>query len=118
MNDFYVGYLPKAPTALAGFVRKIVIVLGTLAMIMALVLVVAQKPFANSAFEYGELRSFEGVVEAATFPNIVSCAPGRGRATGQIFALSAGRARKTWSRQPCGQIRREPGPSTRSTDLS
>ena len=28
MNDFYVGYLPKAPTALAGFVRKVIVVLG------------------------------------------------------------------------------------------
>ena len=26
MNDFYVGYLPKAPTALARFVRKVIVV--------------------------------------------------------------------------------------------
>jgi hypothetical protein len=76
MNDFYVGYLPKAPTALAGFVRKIIVVLGILAMTMALVLVVAQKPFSNSTFEYGKLRSFEGVVEAQPFPTLLVARPG------------------------------------------
>src|ERR1700757_4019831 len=38
MNDFYVGYLPKAPTALARFVRKVIIVLGLFAVIAALLL--------------------------------------------------------------------------------
>jgi hypothetical protein len=51
MNDFYVGYLPKAPNALAHFVRKVIIALGLLAVTAALVLVVGQMPFANSAFE-------------------------------------------------------------------
>ena len=77
MNDFYVGYLPKAPTALAGFVRKVIVVLGLVAVTMALVLVVGQMPFANSAFEYGKVRSFEGVVVSAAFPNAVSRASGR-----------------------------------------
>jgi hypothetical protein len=76
MNDFYVGYLPKAPTAMAGFVRKIIVVLGILAMTMALVLVVAQKPFADSTFEYGKVRSFEGVVEAQPFPTLLVARPG------------------------------------------
>src|SRR5208282_502313 len=46
MNDFYVGYLPKAPTALARFVRKVIIALGLIAITAALVLVVGQMPFA------------------------------------------------------------------------
>ena len=70
-NDFYVGYLPKAPTALAGFVRRIVVVLGLAVVIIALMLVVAQNPFANSNFEYGKVRSFEGVVEARPFPTLL-----------------------------------------------
>jgi len=80
MSDFYVGYLPKAPTALAGFVRKIIVVLGLVVVTTALVLVVAQKPFANSTFEYGKLRSFEGVVEAQPFPTLLVARPGE---TGQ-----------------------------------
>src|SRR5271165_4369138 len=80
MNDFYVGYLPKAPTALARFVRKVIIALGLIAITAALVLVVGQMPFANSAFEYGKLRSFEGVIVALPFPTLLVERPGR---TGQ-----------------------------------
>jgi hypothetical protein len=80
MNDFYVGYLPKAPTTLARFVRKVLIVLGLLAVTAALVLVVGQTPFANSAFEYGKLRSFEGVVMTRPFPTLLVARPGQ---TGQ-----------------------------------
>jgi len=76
MNDFYVGYLPKAPTALAGFVRKVIIVLGLLALTAALVFVIGQKPFADSAFEYGKVRGFEGVVETRPFPTLLVERPG------------------------------------------
>src|SRR6266436_1982494 len=76
MNDFYVGYLPKAPTALARFVRRVIILLGLLAVTAALLLVVGQMPFANSAFEYGKMRSFEGVVVTQPFPTLLVARPG------------------------------------------
>jgi len=76
MNDFYVGYLPKAPEGLARFVRRVIIALGLLAVTAALVLVTGQMPFANSAFEYGKLRSFEGVVVARPFPTLLVARPG------------------------------------------
>ena len=77
MNDFYVGYLPKAPTALARFVRKVIIVLGLLAVTAALVLVVGQMPFARSAFEYGKLTSLEGIVVTWPFPTLLVARPGQ-----------------------------------------
>jgi hypothetical protein len=77
MNDFYVGYLPKAPTALARFVRKVILVLGLVAVTAALVLVVGQMPFADSAFEYGKVSSFEGVVVTRPFPTLLVARPGR-----------------------------------------
>ena len=76
MNDFYVGYLPKAPTALARFVRKVIVALGLLGVTAALVLVAGQMPFANSTFEYGKLRSFEGVVVTRPFPTLLVARPG------------------------------------------
>src|SRR5438445_11538997 len=76
MNDFYVGYLPKAPTALASFVRKVIVVLGLLAATAAVVLVVGQMPFANSTFEYGKLRNFEGVVVTRPFSTLLVSRPG------------------------------------------
>ncbi len=48
MNDFYVGYLPKAPPALARFVRKVIVGLGLLVITTALVLVLGQLRFASS----------------------------------------------------------------------
>ncbi len=80
MNDFYVGYLPKAPTELARFVRKVVLGLGLLAVALALLLIRGQMPFANSAFEYGKLLSFEGTVVADPYPMLLVARPGQ---TGQ-----------------------------------
>jgi hypothetical protein len=77
MNDFYVGYLPKAPTALARVVRKIIIVLGLLAVTAALLLVVGQMRFANSVFEYGKLSNFEGIVVTRPFPTLLVTRPGQ-----------------------------------------
>jgi hypothetical protein len=77
MNDFYVGYLPKAPTALARFVRKVIIVLALLAVTAAFVLVNGQMQFANSAFEYGKLSSFEGIVVTRPFPTLLVTRPGQ-----------------------------------------
>jgi hypothetical protein len=76
MNDFYVGYLPKAPEGLARFLRKVIVALGLLAVTAALILVVGQMPFANSTFEYGKPRSFEGVVVARPFPMLLVTRPG------------------------------------------
>jgi hypothetical protein len=77
MNDFYVGYLPKAPGALARFVRKVIIVLALLAVTAALVLVVGQMQFSSSAFEYGKLGSFEGIVVTRPFPTLLVTRPGQ-----------------------------------------
>ncbi len=76
MSDFYVGYLPKAPEGLARFVRKVTVALGLLAVAAALGLVVGQMPSATSAFEFGKLRSFEGVVVTRPFPTLLVSRPG------------------------------------------
>jgi len=76
MSDFYVGYLPKAPQTLARFVRRIIFIIGLLAVIVALVLTFGQMLFANSAFEFGELRTFEGAIETRPYPALLVARPG------------------------------------------
>ena len=76
MNDFYVGYVPKAPTQLARFTRKVMVVLGLVAVTTSLVLVLGQMPFANSEFEYGKVRSFEGVVTTRPVATLLVQRPG------------------------------------------
>jgi len=76
MNDFYVGYLPKAPIDLARFVRRVIVFLGLLGVVIALALVIGQMPFANSAFEYGKTRMFEGIIDARPYPTLLVARPG------------------------------------------
>jgi hypothetical protein len=76
MNDFYVGYVPKAPKALASFVRRIVVGLGLIAAAVALVLVFGQMPFANSVFEFGKVRTFQGIIETRPYPALLVARPG------------------------------------------
>lgn len=85
MNEFYVGYLPKAPGGIARFVRRVVIGLGLAGVTVGLVLVLAQMPFANSTFEYGKLTNFEGVVAAGPYPTLRVLRPGE---PGQIEKYS------------------------------
>jgi hypothetical protein len=76
MTDFYVGYLPKAPTALVRFLRRIIVLLGLVAITVAFVLLTGQMPFAKSAFEYGKMRKFEGIIEARPYPTLLVERPG------------------------------------------
>jgi len=94
MNDFYVGYLPKAPPTLARFVRKIVLFLGLLAVTVALVLLAGQMPFANSAFEYGKMRKFEGTIDAQPYPTLLVARPGeveQGEKTSRYLLVAPGK---------------------------
>jgi hypothetical protein len=77
MSDFYVGYLPKAPPALARFLRRVVVALGLLAAVVVLLLVTGQMPFANSTFEYGKVRSFEGTIVLRPYPVLLVARPGQ-----------------------------------------
>jgi len=77
MSDFYIGYLPKAPPALARFLRRLVFGLFLLTATIALALVLTQHPFARSFFEYGTVRSFEGVVAMQPYPVLLVTRPGQ-----------------------------------------
>jgi len=77
MSDFYVGYLPKAPAALARFLRGVILALFALTAAAALTLVFSQHPFAKSYFEYGTVRGFEGVVAMQPYPALLVTRPGQ-----------------------------------------
>jgi hypothetical protein len=85
MNDFYVGYLPKAPDRVRQFLRGVVVGLCLLALMVGLVLVFGQQPFAASNFEFGNDREFEGVVSAKPYPELLVLRPG---ASGQESGFS------------------------------
>jgi hypothetical protein len=67
-SDFYVGYLPKTPAALAKWLTRTAsaIFLGGLAV--GVLLIFDQPPFAASKFEYGVYREYSGVIEEWPYP--------------------------------------------------
>lgn len=83
-SEFYVGYLPKAPAALARTLRAVVIALGIVGAAVAGVLVFGQSPFGASTFEYGQYREYEGFLEEWPYPALVT-------AEGRFLLVGAGK---------------------------
>jgi hypothetical protein len=73
MNDpFYIGYEPQALPPIRRTARRTVLALAGLAVTVAVILVSAQAPFADSRFEYGVLRDYEGQLVEWPYPMLVT----------------------------------------------
>jgi len=71
-EEFYVGYLPKAPAGIARHTRQAVIALAIVAVAIAILLVLGQRRFAASFFDFGKAREFEGVIGEYPYPALVT----------------------------------------------
>jgi len=69
-NEFYIGYMPKAPKETASFVKKIIVVVGLGICIVALVLAWSQKQFSSAVFDYGINSTVEGYYFEKPVPHI------------------------------------------------
>lgn len=67
-DDFYIGYLDRAPLALGRWLKRRVLGGLMLAMACLLFMAVTQTPMGTGRFEYGVVRSFEGIVVAEPLP--------------------------------------------------
>ena len=76
MNEFYLGFLPKAPAGISRLIRAVVIALMAIAIIGAFTFAAVQRTFAPAIFEYGKQRSFEGIIERKPFPTLLVKRPG------------------------------------------
>jgi len=70
-DDFYVGYLPKAPSATASLVRVAVAVAIVGALAAGVAFVSAQRGFSSGIFEYGVVRTFSGTLTTNPVPILV-----------------------------------------------
>lgn len=77
MSGFYIGYLPKAPDDLRQFVRRVLILLFVVGAVVAVVLVIGQKQFATSIFEWQKERPFEGIIREHPYPVLLVERPGK-----------------------------------------
>jgi hypothetical protein len=84
-DEFYVGYLPRAPEFVARRVRRVVIVLLLAAALTAVLLAAAQGPFLPSVFEFGTEREFHGTILERPVPALLVHRPG---ASGGRLAFS------------------------------
>jgi hypothetical protein len=89
MNEFYVGYLPKAPAGISRLIRAAVIALMSIAVIGAFTFATVQRTFAPSIFEYGKQRNFEGIIERKPFPTLFVKRPGSPNSGSSHYLLVA-----------------------------
>ncbi|MGH7451923.1 MAG: hypothetical protein ACRENG_11285 [bacterium] len=75
-EEFYIGYLPKAPAGLGKLMRRVIILLLSVAAVFAVILVISQKPFYPSVYEFGNVRTFEGIVKEHPYPTLLVARPG------------------------------------------
>lgn len=68
--EFYIGYQPQAPARLRAALRRMTIALLCLAAVLALLMVAGQKRFADSTFEFGQVRMITGVVREHPYPEL------------------------------------------------
>jgi len=76
MTEFYVGYLPKAPTGIAKRIKTLIAIALVLGAVAAITFARVQMTFAPSTFEYGKEQTFEGVIETRPFPALVTTGSG------------------------------------------
>jgi hypothetical protein len=72
MTEFYVGYLPKAPSGIAGKMKVVIVVLFAAATTCAIGFAALQRTYSRSFFESGKERTLEGIIEASPYPTLLS----------------------------------------------
>jgi len=76
-NEFYIGYLPTTPAGLGKMMRKVIILLLATASVAAIILVINQKPFYPSVYEFGQTRTFKGILQERPYPILLVARPGQ-----------------------------------------
>lgn len=77
MNDeFYIGWEAKAAPGIGKTLRNAVVVVLALALLVPLVLAMAQRMIGASVFEWGNHKTFSGILQATPYPHLLVPRPG------------------------------------------
>ena len=68
--EFYIGWMPAAPTGFAGHIRNVVLVLVGLVILAGIVLAIGQRKFSTSSFEFGQLTGIKGIYQQFPVPSL------------------------------------------------
>lgn len=69
-NDFYIGWMEKAPRSYSIYIRKLVWMAGLLVISAALLISFQQKKFSTASFEFGQLTEITGVYQQVPVPAV------------------------------------------------
>jgi hypothetical protein len=69
-DDFYIGWLPKAPGTFAKFVRKYLYALVLVVIAVGIALAIFQKQFSTATFEFGKITTVKGTYSAFPVPHL------------------------------------------------
>jgi hypothetical protein len=75
-DEFYIGYLPQTPSGVRRRLHMIVTGLLVLSVLTAVVLVLGQQRLRTGIFEFGDVRTFEGLMLARPIPTLLVARPG------------------------------------------
>jgi hypothetical protein len=91
MTEFYVGYLPKAPSGIARKMKVVIVALFVAATTCAIGFAALQRTYARSFFESGKERTFEGVIEAGPYPTLLSSPDAANTSTSRYLLVANGK---------------------------
>lgn len=78
MNDeFYIGWQNQSPPGIGSHVRNAVLALTLVVLCLAVILAFAQKSIGVAVFEWGDLKSFTGILKAEPYPHLLVQRPGQ-----------------------------------------
>ncbi len=67
-QEFYIGWMAKAPTSFTKQVRKVLLILFPVAVVVGLLLASFQKKFSTADFEFGTLTEIKGIYTSSPLP--------------------------------------------------
>lgn len=75
-DEFYIGWEAKAAPGIGKTTHNAVVVLFALAVLVPLVLAVAQRMIGVSVFEWGTQKTFSGILRSTPYPHLLVSRPG------------------------------------------
>jgi hypothetical protein len=75
-DEFYIGWEPKAAPGIGKTARKAVVVVLGLALLAPVVLAIPQRLIGSSVFEWGNHKSFSGILQTMPYPHLLVPRPG------------------------------------------
>ena len=75
-EEFYIGWEKKAAPGISKAVRRAVIMVLVLALLVPVVLALSQRMIGVSVFEWGNHKTFAGVLQATPYPHLLVPRPG------------------------------------------